>query len=224
MSSRPLLVVEDVAKEYEGGLVSALRGVSFEVQQAEIVAIIGPSGCGKSTLLSLISLLDRPDSGKISVLGRDISTIKSPYKYRAETIGLVFQFHHLIPTMTLAENIAAPMLALHSPRKIRHKRADELLEEMGLSHRSHFFPAKVSGGERQRVAIARALVNRPPLLMADEPTGNLDSENGLRVARLFLEHARKQQGSVVMATHNSELADLADRVITMRDGRITGGE
>lgn len=218
--SKPLLVVDRVCKSYEGGTVPALRGVSFEVAAGEVAAIMGPSGCGKSTLLSLIGLLDRPTEGEISVAGKRLGEIASPYAYRAETVGFVFQDHHLLPAMTLLENVEAPMIALRVPKAVRCRRAMEMLERMGLEHRAQFLPAKVSGGERQRAAVARALANGPRLLLADEPTGNLDSANGNLVIELFMSHARDHGLTVLMATHNPEIAAWADRKLAMRDGLL----
>lgn len=218
--SEPLLRVDRVCKSYEGGAVSALRGLSFEVAAGEVVALTGPSGCGKSTLLSLIGLLDRPSEGEITVASQRLGDIVSPYDYRARTVGFVFQDHHLLPAMTLLENVEAPMIALHVPRAERRWRAMAMLANMGLEHRAGFLPAMVSGGERQRAAVARALANGPRLLLADEPTGNLDSENGARVIELFMSHAREQSLTVLMATHNPDIAAWADRNLAMRDGRM----
>jgi len=218
--TEPLLRVEEVAKTYEDGTVAALRGVSFQLAAGEVVGLTGPSGCGKSTLLSLIGLLDRPTSGRIVVAGRDLSQVRDPYGYRAATVGFVFQDHHLLPAMTLLENVEAPMIALRVPRAQRRVRAMALLDEMDLGHRAHFLPARVSGGERQRAAVARALANRPSLLLADEPTGNLDSGNGNRVIELFVSHARNLGLSVLLATHNPEIAAWCSRVLSMRDGQM----
>jgi ABC-type lipoprotein export system ATPase subunit len=182
------------------------------------VAVTGPSGCGKSTLLSLIGLLDRPTSGRVRIGGADLSGIARPAAFRARRIGFVFQFHHLVPTMTLAENVAAPMVALGVGRRRRRLRAQALLEQVDLVHRADFLPSRVSGGERQRAAVARALSNEPPVILADEPTGNLDSRNGAVVVDLLLQHARREGALVIIATHNPEIARLGDRHLALLDG------
>ena len=222
MSERPLLTVEALTRTYDRGAVTALAGVSFEARSGEVVAVTGPSGCGKSTLLSLIGLLDQPTGGRVLVGGQDLAAVRKPSAFRARQIGFVFQFHHLVPTMTLAENVAAPMLPLGVPRGRRGEGARAMLEQMDLAPRADFLPANVSGGERQRAAVARALINRPPVILADEPTGNLDTRNGEMVVDLLMTHARSQGALVLMATHNPEIARLADRRIELRDGKIVG--
>jgi ABC-type lipoprotein export system ATPase subunit len=221
MSERaPVLVVEDLTRDFDRGAVRALEGVSYEAEAGQVVAVTGPSGCGKSTLLALIGLLDRPTRGRVRIRGQDLATVVRPAAYRARHVGFVFQFHHLVPTMTLLENVAAPMIPLGVRRAERSARALSLLERMNLVHRARFLPADVSGGERQRAAVARALVNDPPVILADEPTGNLDSRNGDIVAELLLEHARTQGALVLLATHNPDLARRADRRIELLDGRM----
>ncbi len=215
-----LLLAQNVCKTYDNGRVLALNGVSLTLMAGESIAVMGPSGCGKSTLLSLIGLLDDPTSGRIVVAGQDLAQIKNPYAYRARTVGFVFQDHYLIPAMTLQENIEAPMIALGLPRHEREERAISLLERMDLMTRANFLPAAVSGGERQRAAVGRSLANQPQLLLADEPTGNLDSRNGARVVELFMNYAHQHGLGIVMATHNPEIAACCDRVVCMRDGRI----
>jgi ABC-type lipoprotein export system ATPase subunit len=219
MSESPLLQVLDVSRDYERGAVHALRDVSFSAHAGQTLALTGPSGCGKSTLLSLIGLLDHPDRGRIEVQGQDLATMRSAYAFRAQRVGFVFQFHHMVPSMSLQENVEAPMLALGVPRAERRRRAAQLLEAMDLGSRVGFLPNNVSGGERQRAAVARALVNRPALVVADEPTGNLDSRNGERVIELLVAHARQQQALVLIATHNPEIAAAMDRRIELRDGQ-----
>ena len=216
--SEALLVVEGLVRHYERGAVRALNGVSFEARAGEVVAVTGPSGCGKSTLLSLIGLLDLPTAGSVRIDGLDLRGITRPSAFRARRLGFVFQFHHLVPTMTLAENVAAPMVALGVSHRHRKRRALVLLERMDLLARADFLPPRVSGGERQRAAVARALSNAPPIILADEPTGNLDSRNGAIVVELLLEHARREGALVIVATHNPEIARLADRHIALRDG------
>lgn len=215
-----MLEVRSLGRRYEDGGVLALSGVSFDAGAGQAVALTGPSGCGKSTLLGLLGMLDRPTEGRISLAGRDYGQVRGPHAFRAREIGFVFQFHHLVATMTLQENVEAPLVALGMPRKRRAERALELLHAMDLQDRAAFLPAHVSGGERQRAAVARALVHRPPLLLADEPTGNLDSANGDRVVALLVQHARAHGALVLIATHNPQIAASLDRRIEMLDGRL----
>ena len=216
------LQVSGLGRSHDRGAVRALSDVSFSAEAGQTVALTGPSGCGKSTLLSLVGLLDRPDTGRIEVDGQDLAQVRHPAAFRARHIGFVFQFHHLVPTMTLQENVEAPMIALGVPAAQRHTRAAGLLEAMSLGPRAAFLPAHVSGGERQRAAVARALVNRPSIVLADEPTGNLDSANGERVVALLVAHAREARALVLIATHNPEIAAAMDRRIALRDGRQVG--
>lgn len=219
--SKPFLIARAVSKSYGHGRVQALRAIDLSVAAGEIVAITGPSGSGKSTLLALLGLLDRPSSGQILVDGVDLSSIANPYAFRASTLGFVFQSHHLLPAMTLLENVEAPMIALGIARKLRRERATALLQQMDLAHRADFLPAEVSGGERQRTAVARALVNEPRLLLADEPTGNLDSGNGVRVLELIIAHARKRGLTALIASHNQEIVERCDRYIAIKDGGLS---
>jgi putative ABC transport system ATP-binding protein len=213
------VVVEDVAKSFEGGRITALAGVSFAVEPGEYVALTGPSGCGKSTLLNLIGALDRPDSGSIAVGGLHLSEVGNLSEYRAATVGFVFQFHNLIPTLTALENVQMPMMG-QRPRAERVERARELLGEVGLSGRAGNYPPTLSGGERQRVAIARALANEPRLLLADEPTGSLDTDTGAHVLAL-LQQLRAQYGmTILLSTNDPLVAETADRVLALRDGRL----
>lgn len=218
--SAPLLVVEALSRHYDRGTVKALDGITFEAYSREIVALTGPSGCGKSTLLSIVGLLEQPTSGRAFIGGEDLARVRHPASFRARNIGFIFQFHHMVSTMTLLENVAAPMIALGVARAERRIRAGEILDQMNLSARANFLPANVSGGERQRAAVARALINRPLVIMADEPTGNLDSRNGQLVVDLLIQHARSQSALILLATHNPEIAAAADRRIEMRDGQL----
>jgi putative ABC transport system ATP-binding protein len=219
MSEAILLEVSDLGRDYDRGRVRALHEVSFSAQRGQTLALTGPSGCGKSTLLSLIGLLDRPDRGRVQVDGIDLAGVRRGADFRARRVGFVFQFHHMVPTMTLQENVEAPMLALGVPLAQRRSRAAQLLDSMGLGARAGFLPTHVSGGERQRAAVARALVNRPALLLADEPTGNLDSRAGEQVIELLVGHARSQQALLLVATHNPDIAAAMDRRIELLDGR-----
>ena len=219
MSEAILLEVSDLGRDYDRGRVRALHEVSFSAQRGQTLALTGPSGCGKSTLLSLIGLLDRPDRGRVQVDGIDLAGVRRGADFRARRVGFVFQFHHMVPTMTLQENVEAPMLALGVPLAQRRSRAAQLLDSMGLGARAGFLPTHVSGGERQRAAVARALVNRPALLLADEPTGTLDSRAGEQVIELLVGHARSQQALLLVATHNPDIAAAMDRRIELLDGR-----
>ena len=216
----PLLQVEAVSRSHEQGRVQALVDVSFSADAGQTLALTGPSGGGKSSLLSLIGLLDRPTRGRVCIGGQDLVQVRNAAAFRARRIGFVFQFHHLLPTMTLQENVEAAMLALGAPRARRRERAAALLDEVGLSARAGFLPSQVSGGERQRAAVARALANEPDLLLADEPTGNLDSHNGQRVVELLARQARQRGALVLVATHNPEIAAALDRRLELRDGRL----
>jgi ABC-type lipoprotein export system ATPase subunit len=213
------VVVEHVVRRFDEGRIRALDGVSFRIGAGEFVALTGPSGCGKSTLLNLIGLLDRADSGSIAVGGELLQRIRDAAEYRASTVGFVFQFHNLVPTLNARENVEVPMLG-RRPRGERQERARALLAEVGLSEREDSLPGTLSGGERQRVAIARALANQPRLLLADEPTGALDSTTGAQVLDL-LKRLRDGYGMTVLMVTNDELAaTAADRRLALRDGVI----
>ena len=219
MSAGAAVALERVSKSFEGGRIRALADVTFSVEPGEFVAITGPSGCGKSTLLNLIGALDRPDEGTIVVAGRAVDSGDAS-EYRAKVIGFVFQFHNLIPTLNALENVQLPMLGRGIARAERVRRALLLLDEVGLSHRTHAYPPTLSGGERQRVAIARALANGPRLLLADEPTGALDAETGAQIVEL-LRLLRSQRGTtILLVTNDPEVADEADRILSIRDGRV----
>src|SRR2546426_7688593 len=219
MSAGAAVAVAGVRKSFEGGRVSALRDVTFTVDPGEIVALTGASGSGKSTLLNLIGALDTPDAGSILVDGRRVDELGNPSEYRAATIGFVFQAHNLLPTLTATENVQVPMFG-RLPRHVRETRARELLREVGLETRVAARPAVLSGGERQRVAIARALANDPRLLLADEPTGALDSATGEQVLGL-LERLRRARGmTIVLVTNDEDVAAHADRTLRLRDGVI----
>jgi len=222
VSSRPspLLSVQGVQRRFDDGGVQALHDVSFTAEAGETIALTGPSGCGKTTLLSLIGLLDQPDAGRIVIQGQDLARVRGAHAFRARMLGFVFQFHHLVPTMTLQENVEAPMLALDVPSRQRRVRAGELLHAMALDARARFLPRDVAGGERQRAAVARALANAPPILLADEPTGSLDSRNGRTVVELLVRHARSHGALVIVASHNPEVAAALERRIELRDGQL----
>jgi putative ABC transport system ATP-binding protein len=214
------VVVERVSKAFEDGRIRALDGASLRLAAGEFVSLTGPSGSGKSTLLNLIGALDRPDSGSIAVDGAVLDGLDAA-EYRAATVGFVFQFHNLIPTLTAVENVQVPMLGRGLVRREREERARELLREVGLERRARAFPATLSGGERQRVALARALANEPRLLLADEPTGSLDSDTGAQVLRL-IERLRAERGmTVLLVTNDESVAATAGRTLRLLDGRVT---
>ncbi|MBE6188607.1 MAG: ABC transporter ATP-binding protein [Rikenellaceae bacterium] len=202
--------------------VEALRGVSLEVAQGEIVAIVGASGAGKSTLLQILGTLMAADSGRVEIAGKDCTTMgeKELAAFRNRHIGFVFQFHHLLPEFTALENVAMPALIGGAERKDAFSRAAELLDMVGLSERTTHKPVELSGGEQQRVAIARALINRPSVVLADEPTGNLDTASRDQIHSLLLDIRREFNQTIVMVTHDMSLADSVDRKIVMSDGAI----
>jgi putative ABC transport system ATP-binding protein len=213
------VVVDHVSRSFEDGRIVALVDVTFHVEPGEYVAVTGPSGCGKSTLLNLIGALDRPDSGEIVVGGEQLGDADGA-TYRASVVGFVFQFHNLIPTLTGSENVQLPMLGRGLTRRQRSSRAAGLLAEVDLSDRRSAYPPTLSGGERQRVAIARALANEPRLLLADEPTGALDTSTGEQIVGL-LKGVRDQRGTtILLVTNDPDVAGTADRILRIRDGRV----
>jgi len=217
------VVVDRVSKSFEGGRIVALDEVSLELAPGDFTAIVGPSGCGKSTLLNLIGALDLPDSGTIEVGGTDLRDLPDASRYRASTVGFVFQFHHLIPTLSARENVQVPMIGRGLPRRERVAKADELLEACAIGHRASASPSTLSGGERQRVAIARALTNDPKLLLADEPTGALDSTTGAQIVELLLRLRAERGMTIVLVTNDDAVAEAADRTLRIRDGRVDAG-
>ena len=214
----------DVSRTVRSGAgpLTILHPTSFRVPRGRVVAITGPSGSGKSTILGLIAGLDTPSSGRIRIDGEDITALgeEALARLRGEKVGIVFQFFHLLPSLTAYENILVPMEIAGA--KDARARATALLADVGLSDRGHHYPSQLSGGEQQRVAIARALANDPPVLLADEPTGNLDSATGRHVIELLVQVNRVHGRTLVLVTHDPELAALADEVIALRDGRIVG--
>lgn len=221
----PDVVIEmkGVCRTYGSGnaTVHALRDVDLEIMRGEFVVILGPSGCGKSTLLNLVGGLDRPTSGTLHILGEDLTNPSEATltRYRRDRVGVVFQFFNLVPTLNARENVQLAADLVPSPRNV-----DQVLEETGLADRAHHFPAELSGGEQQRVAIARGLVKNPPILLCDEPTGELDFETGRKVLVLLHKIGHEQSQTVLLVTHNTAIADMADRVIRMQSGRIVADE
>ncbi len=220
----PLIVAEALEKTYAEGAtpVAALRGVSLSLEPGDFVALTGPSGCGKSTLLHLCGAMDRPTAGRLTFDGRDVGALDDDAltRLRRDRIGFVFQFFNLLPTLTIGDNIALPCLLAGLPAKAAESRAAELAERVGIGHRLTHYPQQVSGGEAQRAAIARALVHRPALVIADEPTGNLDSASGANVLTLLAELNRDLGVTMLLATHAAEVAAAARRTLRMRDGRL----
>ena len=219
-SNSAIVDVRGASKVYDGGIV-ALDGVSLRVERGEFVALLGPSGCGKSTLLNLIGAIDLPTSGTVEIAGKTTSTLDDDTLtlLRRDHVGTVFQFFNLVPTLTLAENVALPLLLQRRGRDEIRTRVTAAIERVGLAARANAYPSQTSGGEMQRAAIARAVVHEPAIVLADEPTGNLDSANGENVLRLLRSIAGAGQ-TIVMATHSDEAASYAARLIHMRDGRI----
>lgn len=216
-----MIEVKDITKSYDNLLV--LKGIDLSVKKGEVVSIVGPSGAGKTTLLHIMGSLDKPDNGKVIFDGTDIFSLndRKLARFRNANIGFVFQFHQLLPEFTLLENVAMPALIGCTPRNEALKRAAELLRYMGLENRTAHKPSELSGGERQRGAVARALVNNPSVVLADEPSGSLDTHNREELHRLFFNLRRDMGQTFVIVTHDEQLASMADRTITMRDGRIT---
>src|SRR5438270_281666 len=222
----PIVSLRDVRRDYALGAerVHALRGVSLDVERGDYVAIVGPSGCGKSTLLNLIGVIDQPTAGTVEVGGKRVDQMSDweATSFRLRNIGFVFQRFYLMPILSALENIALPMAEAGFPREEQRIRAAELLEYVGLGNRGRHRPSQLSGGEQQRVAIARALANRPTLLLADEPTGELDAHTGAEIISLF-QRLNADGATIVVVTHDEDLATAARRKIHMRDGRIVDG-
>jgi ABC-type lipoprotein export system ATPase subunit len=222
--TEPAIQVEGVTKRY--GALEVLKGVTMSVPAGSFAAVIGKSGSGKSTLLGIVSGLEKADDGRVLVRGEDIEQLDElrTAELRRRAIGIVFQNFNLIPSLSALENVLLPtFFDTQSPAADRHRRATELLEQVGLSTRMHHRPSQLSGGEQQRVAIARALVNRPSILLADEPTGNLDAETGADVLALLLDMSRVFATTLLIVTHDPDIAGKADMIIEMKDGRVQNG-
>jgi putative ABC transport system ATP-binding protein len=216
----PLLAARSLRKIYPDGQVTALDGINMTIERGEFVAIMGPSGSGKSTLLSILGALDLPTSGTVEFEGESLARIGKLDEFRSKKIGFVFQSFYLLPTLTALENVQIPMFEGSRSRQERIERAAQLLDSVGLSHRLTHLPSQLSIGERQRVAIARSLANEPVLLLADEPTGNLDSKTAAGVLDLFESLHAERNMTIVMITHSQDVADHAQRCLRMQDGKI----
>lgn len=220
----PVLIIENVEKVYQGGRggVSALRGVSFQAEAGDFIALMGPSGCGKSSLLHLIGGMDRPTGGRVMLdsIALDALDEEALARLRRRKIGFVFQFFNLLPTLTVAENVALPLMLDGASDREAAQRTRALIERVGMTARASHYPAELSGGEMQRTAVARAIITRPGLILADEPTGNLDTENGGAVMQLLAELNRETGVTIILATHSEESAAYTKRTIRMRDGLI----
>jgi ABC-type lipoprotein export system ATPase subunit len=223
MNNDFVVETENLVKAYDHN-VRALDSVALKIRAGEFVAIMGPSGSGKSTLLNIIGALDRPTSGICRVNGRDLSQVRNLDRFRGKSVGFVFQLHNLIPTMTSAENVEIPLYEERMSARARRERAVLLLGLVGLAGHLHSLPSQLSGGERQRVAIARALANAPAIILADEPTGNLDSKSTEDIMALLHQLNLEQGTTFVVVTHNPAVARAADRIVTLRDGRIVRDE
>ena len=221
MATEIIVETRDLVKIYgDGAQVRALDGVNMHVERGEFISVMGPSGSGKSTLLNMLGALDRPTSGQVLIGGEDLTKVRDLDTFRARTIGFIFQLHNLIPTLTALENVEVPMMGQSIGRGKRKRRAEELLELVGLAHRMGHLPNQLSGGQRQRVAIARSLANEPKLVLADEPTGDLDTHSGEEVIALMHDLNRELGTTFIAVTHDPSVARKTDRILVMRDGNI----
>ncbi len=219
-----ILQLKNIRKSFLQGeeTFDILSDVNLEIKEAEIIALIGPSGSGKTTMLQICGLLDKPTSGTVNLVGSDCSNISDAEAtlHRRNSLGFIYQFHHLLPEFTALENVVIPQMISGVSKAQANENAKSMLEQLGLGHRLNNIPAELSGGEQQRVAIARALINKPKLILADEPTGNLDPHNSEKVFQLLLNEVRNKKVSAIIVTHNLEIAKKTDRILTIRDGKI----
>ncbi len=220
MTEKNIVEIKNLEKSYENGHIKALNGINLEIKEGEFVSIIGPSGSGKSTLLNMLGALDIADNGNINVAGYDLSKNKKLDQFRSKKIGFIFQLHNLIPNISVVENIEIPMFESKLSGKERRKRALELLNIVGLKDKAKMKPTKLSGGERQRIAIARALANEPSIILADEPTGSLDSITSQKILDQLNKLHKEKNVTLIMVTHDMNVAKLADRTIEVLDGKI----
>jgi putative ABC transport system ATP-binding protein len=224
MMNNTIVSLKSVRKEYQMGeiTVEALRGVDMELERGSTYSIVGPSGSGKSSLLHIVGCMDAPSSGEVRINDQDVSDLneRALTKIRAQDIGFIFQAFHLNPILTARENVAIALRFLGMRKKTALKKAEHWLDRVGLAHRIHHYPAELSGGDRQRVAIARAVVKSPTLILADEPTGNLDTERGKEIVELLRDLSREQNTTIVQVTHDMEVAQMSNCIIMLRDGEI----
>jgi putative ABC transport system ATP-binding protein len=220
MSNENIIEIKSLKKSYENGAIKALNGVDLKIRKGECVSIIGPSGSGKSTLLNMIGALDRADEGQINVAGIDLMQNKDLSQFRLNEIGFVFQLHNLIPNLTVLENVQTPLIETVISDEDMEKRALDILKSVNLEDKINQKPTKLSGGERQRVAIARALVNHPSIILADEPTGALDSKTQDIILKLLMDIHKNEKVTLIMVTHEQYVADMAERSIFVLDGKI----
>ncbi len=218
--SENIVEVKNLVKTYEKGKVKALNSINFTIQKGEFVSIIGPSGSGKSTLLHMLGALDIPDSGEIIIDGENIQKSKKLNKFRSNKVGFIFQLHNLIPNLSAVENVEIPMYTQKISNKEQRQKALDLLDDVGLKDKSKMKPNQLSGGERQRVAIARSFANDPKIILADEPTGSLDSKNSTKILEKLYKLNKEKQVTLIIVTHDMNVAKLADRVIEVLDGQI----
>ena len=219
MNNENIIEIKGLKKSYDNGKIKALNGMDLEVKKGEFISIMGPSGSGKSSLLNMIGALDRADEGSIKVAGIDLMKTKKLYEFRSKEIGFVFQMHNLIPNLSVLENVQIPMFETKTSSKDMKKRALELLKAVNLEDKINQKPTRLSGGERQRVAIARALVNHPSIILADEPTGSLDSKTGEVILNLLKDLHSKENVTLVMVTHEPYVGQMAERIVTVLDGK-----
>lgn len=222
MDNKNIIIIQDLKKRYDDGKTAALDRVDLKIRKGEFVSLMGPSGSGKTTLLNMIGALDRAEEGNITVAGHDLMEKKDFSSFRSKEIGFIFQFHNLIPNLTVSENVQIPMLETEVPHEKMVQRANKLLESLNLGNKINQVPTKLSGGERQRVAIARALVNHPSIILADEPTGSLDSQTGDIILDILREIHQKENVTLLLVTHEPYVADMAERKINLMDGKISG--
>jgi putative ABC transport system ATP-binding protein len=215
-----IIKTKNLVKSFEKGKLEVLKGIDLEIKKGEFAAILGPSGSGKSTILNLLGALDRPTSGEIKVAGVDLAKVKNLDNFRSQKIGFIFQLHNLIPTLTALENVLIPTFEERAPKKEKTRRAKELLELVGLKDRTRHVPTKLSGGERQRVAIARAFVNEPEIILADEPTGNVDEKMAHKIIDLLREVNKKRGTTLIIVTHDDSMAEYAQEVFYLKGGKL----
>ena len=215
-----IVEINNLVKSYENGHIKALNGIDLTIEEGEFVSIIGPSGSGKSTLLNMLGALDLPDSGSINVAGYDLLSNKKLNEFRAQKIGFVFQLHNLIPNLSVVENVKSPMFTSKLSNDEMETRALNLLDIVGLRDKASQKPSKLSGGERQRVALARALANNPSIILADEPTGSLDSKTSTKILKQLIDLHKTQNVTLIIVTHDMDVAKLADRTIEVLDGKL----